>query len=71
MYLTNNVQYDSVSAVLGWQARFRWIVTAGQRHLLRLHTQLGGRVDPLDPHQSRFRTLDRRTAAKAVYTKRF
>ena len=32
---------DSVSRVLGWQARFRWIVRPGQRRLLRLHPQLG------------------------------
>src|SRR5206468_961446 len=24
--VVNNVQYDSVSAVLGWQSRFRWIL---------------------------------------------
>ena len=28
-------------------------------------------LDPLNPHTSHFRTLDRRTAAKVVYTKRF
>ena len=27
--LMNNIQYDSQSAVLGWQSRFRWIVTPG------------------------------------------
>ena len=27
--LVNNVQYDSQSAVLGWQSRFRWILTPG------------------------------------------
>jgi hypothetical protein len=25
----NNVQYDTQSAVLGWQSRFRWIVKPG------------------------------------------
>src|SRR5690606_29073798 len=29
VYIINNVQYDSVSRVLGWQARFRWIVAPG------------------------------------------
>ena len=29
MYLVNTVQYDSVSRVLGFQARFRWIVKPG------------------------------------------
>ena len=24
--ISNNVQYDSVSRLLGWQARFRWIL---------------------------------------------
>ena len=27
--VVNNVQYDSVSRLLGWQARFRWIVRPG------------------------------------------
>ena len=67
MYLVNNVQYDSVSRVLGWQSRFRWILTARQRHLLRLHAQL----DRCRRSGVALRTLDRRAAAKAVYTKRF
>ena len=71
MYLTNNVQYDSVSAVLGWQARFRWIVRPGNDiFFVYTHNWIDS-LDPLDPRQSRFRTLDNRTAAKAVYTKRF
>jgi hypothetical protein len=71
MYLTNNVQYDSVSAVLGWQARFRWILRPGNDIFFVYTHNLVDDVDPLEPRQSRFRTLDRRTAAKAVYTKRF
>jgi hypothetical protein len=71
MYLTNNVQYDSVSAVLGWQARFRWIVRPGNDiFFVYTHNWIDA-MDPLDPHHTGFRTLDRRTAAKAVYTKRF
>jgi hypothetical protein len=71
IYLSNNVQYDSVSAVLGWQARFRWIVRPGNDIFFVYTHNWVDEVDPLNPHQSRFRTLDRRTAAKAVYTKRF
>jgi hypothetical protein len=71
MYLTNNVQYDSVSAVLGWQARFRWIVRPGNDIFFVYTHNWVDDFDPLDPRRSGFRTLDRRTAAKAVYTKRF
>ena len=67
MYLVNNVQYDTVSRVLGWQSRFRWILTPGN-DIFFVYTQ--NWLDPADP-SSRFRTLDRRSAAKAVYTKRF
>jgi len=70
MYLTNNIQYDSVSAVLGWQARFRWILRPGNDiFFVYTHNWIDS-VDPLDPRRG-FRTLDQRTAAKAVYTKRF
>lgn len=68
MYLVNNIQYDSVSRVLGWQSRFRWIVTPGNDVFLVYTQNLVD--DPLDPN-TRFRTLDRRGAAKVVYTKRF
>ncbi|HYB95370.1 MAG TPA: DUF5916 domain-containing protein [Vicinamibacterales bacterium] len=67
MYLVNNVQYDSVSRVLGWQSRFRWIMTPGN-DIFFVYTH--NWVDPVDP-AARFHTLDRRGAAKAVYTKRF
>lgn len=67
MYLVNNVQFDTVSRVLGWQSRFRWIITPGN-DVFFVYTQ--NWIDPADP-SSRFRTLDRRSAAKAVYTKRF
>jgi hypothetical protein len=67
IYLVNNVQYDSVSRVLGWQSRFRWILTPGS-DLFIVYTQ--NWLDRLDP-SSRFLTLDRRGATKAVYTKRF
>ncbi|MCC6992146.1 MAG: hydrolase, partial [Acidobacteria bacterium] len=68
MYLVNNVQYDSVSRGLGWQSRYRWIVRPGNDvFLVYTHNWVD---DHLDPNQ-RFRTLDRRGAAKVVYTKRF
>jgi hypothetical protein len=70
MYLSNNIQYDSVSAVLGWQSRFRWIVRPGNDiFFVYTHNWIDD-VDPLNPRRG-FRTLDQRTAAKAVYTKRF
>jgi hypothetical protein len=68
MYLVNNIQYDTVSRVLGWQARFRWIVTPGNDVFIVYTQNLVD--DPLEPRTS-FRTLDRRGAAKIVYTKRF
>ena len=68
MYLVNNVQYDSVSRGLGWQSRFRWIVQPGNDvFLIYTHNWIDDRFDP----NQRFRTLDRRGAAKLVYTKRF
>jgi hypothetical protein len=67
MYLVNNLQYDSVSRVLGWQSRFRWILTPGN-DIFFVYTH--NWIDPVDP-SARFQTLNRRGAAKAVYTKRF
>lgn len=67
MYLVNNVQYDSVSRVMGWQSRFRWILKPGN-DVFVVYTH--NWIEPVDP-ASRFKTLDRRAAAKAVYTKRF
>ena len=66
--LVNNVQYDTQSAVVGWQSRFRWIVTPGNDVFL-VYTQ--NLVDDPLAANARFRTLDRRGAAKVVYTKRF
>jgi Domain of unknown function (DUF5916) len=68
MYLVNNVQYDSVSGVLGWQARYRWIVRPGNDvFIVYTHNWV---EDPFGP-SDRFLTMDRRAAAKVVYTKRF
>jgi hypothetical protein len=64
--LSNNIQYDSVSAVLGWQSRFRWILTPGNDlYVVYNHNWLD------DPLQNRFATLDRRASSKVLYTYRF
>ncbi|MGE3842131.1 MAG: DUF5916 domain-containing protein [Vicinamibacterales bacterium] len=64
--LVNNVQYDSQSAELGWQSRFRWILKPGNDlYLVYIHNW----VD--DPLERRFRTLDRRGSSKVLYTHRF
>ena len=71
MFMVNNVQYDSVSRVLGWQARFRWILTPGNDlFVIYTHNWLDGDDDPLSPRRG-WRTLNTRAAAKFVYTKRF
>ena len=62
----NNVQFDTVSRVMGWQARFRWIVRPGNDlYLVYTHNWLEG------PVADRFVTLDRRAASKVLYTHRF
>ena len=62
----NNIQYDTQSAVVGWQSRFRWIVKPGSDlYVVYTHNW----VD--DPLQNRFNTLDRRAASKVLYTHRF
>ena len=66
IYLVNNVQFDSVSANLGWQARLRWILQPGN-DLYLVYTQNWHDDAVLD----RFVTLERRGAAKFVYTYRF
>ena len=66
MALVNNVQYDSVSRVLGWQSRFRWIVTPGNDvYVVYTHNWED------DPVLNRFDTLERRLASKVLYTHRF
>lgn len=66
MALVNNVQYDSVSGVVGWQSRFRWIVRPGSDlYVVYNHNWLD------DPVRDRFATLDRRFASKVLYTHRF
>ena len=66
IYLVNNVQFDSVSELMGWQSRLRWIVTPGN-DLFVIYTH-----NWLDDNQfDRFVTQDRRGAAKFVFTHRF
>jgi len=62
--ISNNIQYDTVSRVLGWQTRFRWIVKPGNDVyvvLLNNWSDLG----------DRFQILDRYVATKLAYTHRF
>jgi len=64
--LVNNVQYDTQSAAIGWQARFRWILQPGNDlHLVYLSNWLD------DPVSGRIHTLDRRLSTKLLYTHRF
>ncbi len=64
--LVNTVQYDSVSAVLGWQSRFRWILTPGNDlYVVYTHNWLN------DVGLDRWTTMNRRAASKVVYTARF
>jgi hypothetical protein len=64
--LVNNVQYDNVSRVIGWQSRFRWIIQPGtDLYVVYTHNFLD------DPVLNRFATLDKRLATKFLYTYRF
>ena len=65
-YLVNNIQFDSVSANIGWQSRLRWILKPGN-DLYLVYTQNWHDDAVLD----RFVTLERRGAAKFVYTYRY
>ena len=67
MAWVNNVQYDTQSAVLGWQSRYRWIVRPGNDiYFVYNHNWLD---DPL--RASRFRSIDNRLSSKLLYTYRF
>jgi hypothetical protein len=62
--VANNVQYDSDSRVLGWQVRFRWILTPGNDiYVVSLNNWLDD--------NGRYRLFDRNTATKFVVTQRF
>ena len=64
--VVNDVQYDSQSAVVGWQSRFRWILTPGNDlYFVYTHNWLD------DPLLNRLATLDKRAASKILYTYRF
>ena len=64
--LVNNVQYDTQSAELGWQSRFRWIVRPGSDlYFVYIHNWLD------DPVTGQTYTLDRRLSSKVLYTHRF
>jgi hypothetical protein len=64
--VVNNFQYDSQSAVLGWQSRFRWTLSPGNDlYVVYTHNWLD------DPLLRRFSTLDKRFASKILYTYRF
>jgi hypothetical protein len=66
MFVVSNLQFDTVSNVLGWQARFRWTLDPGNDvFFVYTHNWLE------DETADRFATLDRRAAIKFVYTHRF
>lgn len=71
MYIVNNIQYDSLSGLLGWQGRFRWTVNPGNDlYLVYTHNWLDD-VGVGEPGLRRFDTLNRRAAMKINYTRRF
>jgi hypothetical protein len=64
--LVNTIQFDTVSRVMGWQSRFRWIVRPGNDlYVVYTHNWVE------DPILDRFASLDRRAASKVLYTQRF
>lgn len=64
--VVNNLQFDTVSRIAGWQSRFRWIMKPGNDlHLVYTHNWLE------NPVIDRFASLDRRFASKVLYTHRF
>jgi hypothetical protein len=67
--VVNNLQYDSVSRLLGWQMRFRWIQRPGN-DLFFVYTHNWQELADLAGPR-RFETLDNRAATKVVYTLRF
>ena len=61
MAIVNIIQFDTMSRVLGWQSRYRWILMPGN-DLYVVHTH--NWVE--DPLVGRFATLDRRAASKVL-----
>jgi hypothetical protein len=67
MAWVNNIQYDTQSAILGWQSRYRWIVRPGNDiYFVYNHNWLD---DPLASRK--FRSIDNRLSSKLLYTYRF
>jgi hypothetical protein len=67
MAWVNNIQYDTQSAVLGWQSRYRWILRPGNDvYFVYNHNWLD---DPLASRK--FRSIDNRLSSKLLYTYRF
>ena len=65
--LANRLQYDTVSRILGWQARFCWILKPGNDIFVVLNQNW---ID--DPLRSdRLQTLNRQVSSKLVFTHRF
>ncbi|WP_419161460.1 DUF5916 domain-containing protein [Candidatus Palauibacter sp.] len=74
--LTNQLQYDDVSRVLGLFMRFRWILKPGNDlYLVYTHNwrnlESGLLDEPADPEWLQLRTLSRGAAIKLNYTYRF
>ncbi len=68
--LASNLQYDTLSRIIGWQARFRWIMKPGN-DLYFVYTQ-NWRDNPGDiAEEARIETIDRKAASKIIYTHRF
>lgn len=64
--LVNTIQYDSVSRIVGWQSRFRWILSPGDDvYVVYTHNWLD------DPVRGQLLTLNRQAATKVLYTRRF
>ena len=62
--VSNNVQFDSVSGILGWQSRFRWILNPGNDIFF---VWLNNWIDT----GTELQTFDRSATAKVLYTYRF
>ena len=65
--LGNRFQYDTISRILGWQARFRWILKPGNDIFVVVNQNWVD--DHLTP--AGFQTLSRQVSSKLVFTRRF